>query len=427
MTMIFTHIWSTIISIITSCLQILRPLLPKNFGKKIENRSLTQSTLDEIYNQVSKHPLANRCIFFCSSAGEYDQAKPLMNSVKKLGILPVIIFFSESGILFAEKRKEENPYFLYPFDTIRNNKKIFNLIQPCMSFVVRQEVWPSFIYMSKSTCPTYLICISKSESAESKSNLFIKRLLYKNFNHLFTVSKADKTHLIKDLAIASNKITVAGDTKYDNVTQRAELKKSAITNLKSEFSKEFGDKKRIIIGSSWPADLKISCSNLKSFLTSGNITFIVAPHKISEESLCETENILENFELTYVRYSKRQETEDLDKIDIVILDTMGQLSEFYGICHLAVVGGANHYQVHNVLEPAAYGLPITFGPRHKNSHEAMDLVRKGLVTPTKTSSQFSTWLNQNISLNENEKNKMLSYVTSLTGASNIILEKTNDR
>ena len=217
-----------------------------------------------ISQQLSKHSVANRCIFFCSSAGEYDQAKPLMNSVKKLGILPVIIFFSESGILFAEKRKEENPYFLYPFDTIRNNKKIFNLIQPCMSFVVRQEVWPSFIYMSKSTCPTYLICISKSESAESKSNLFLKRLLYKNFNHLFTVSKADKTHLIKDLAIASNKITVAGDTKYDNVTQRADLKKSAIKTLKMNF--QTNSKKRIIVGSSWPADLKISCSNLKSFL-----------------------------------------------------------------------------------------------------------------------------------------------------------------
>lgn len=425
--MIFTHIWSTVISIITGCLQIIRPLLPKSFGTKFENRSLTKTKIDNISNQLSTHSVANRCIFFCSSAGEYDQAKPLINSVKDKGILPVIIFFSESGILFAEKRKEENPYFLYPFDTIKNNRKIFNLIQPCMSFVVRQEVWPSFIFMSTKTCPTYLICISKSESAESKLNLFLKRLLYKNFNHLFTVSKQDRTHLIKDLNIASNKITVAGDTKYDNVTQRAELKKLAIQNLEAEFSKELGDKTRIIVGSSWPADLKICCSNLKSFLNADDITFIVAPHKISEESLCETQNILEDFGLSYVRYSKRQAAKDLDKIDIVILDTMGQLSEFYGICHLAVVGGANHYQVHNVLEPAAHGLSITFGPRHKNSHEAMDLVRKGLVTPIKTPAQFSTWLNQNISLNENKKNKMLSYVTSLTGATNTILEKTNDR
>ena len=62
---------------------------------------------------------------------------------------------------------------------------------------------------------------------------------------------------------------------------------------------------------------------------------------------------------------------------------MGQLSEFYGICHLAVVGGANHYQVHNVLEPALM-VCHNIWTKHKNSHEAMDLVRKGLVTPIKT-------------------------------------------
>jgi 3-deoxy-D-manno-octulosonic-acid transferase len=369
-------------------------------------------------------------LFYCSSAGEYDQAVPVMKRYEEKGYLPVICFFSVSGIAFARKRKEKNPFFLYPIDTKKNAKRIMRATNPEQVIIVRQEIWPSFIYESTKTCPVYLINVSKSQSSDRLAATLVKKSLYPLFKKIFAVNESDKTYLISDLGLDPSTIEIAGDSKYDNVFERSLAQRETITNLMKEYAKITGEKglekTKVIVGSSWPEDVTLVSENIKELIDSYNFQLIIAPHKISEYYLKQTEDILIEDGLESVRFSERSDPDfSYTENQVIILDSMGQLTEMYALSEIALVGGANHYQVHNVLEPAAHGVNLTFGPLYKNSHEACDMVEESYVTPVATNKEFLGWLKQ--ALDSPHRNESIrNYVEGLSGASEKIMTSIND-
>ena len=133
-----------------------------------------------------------------------------------------------------------------------------------------------------------------------------------------------------------------------------------------------GSSHLLIAGSTWPADEDKLIKWINQSLPY-NWKIIIAPHQIEEILLLNLERTLNQ---SFVRYSQLTEKNTI-KAKVLIIDNIGMLTEFYRLGTLAYVGGGFGRGVHNILEPAACGLPIVFGPNYKKFNEAVELIERG--------------------------------------------------
>jgi len=120
---------------------------------------------------------------------------------------------------------------------------------------------------------------------------------------------------------------------------------------------------------------------------------IVAPHEPTSAHLAPIERWCELSGLTCARLGGAGAAD----VDVVLVDRVGVLGDLYALADLAFVGGGFHAAgLHSVLEPAAFGLPVVFGPRHANSRDAgLLLEARAAATASDTTSLEATltaWL-----------------------------------
>jgi len=133
-------------------------------------------------------------------------------------------------------------------------------------------------------------------------------------------------------------------------------------------------KKVIVIGSSWPEDEEVVVpAFLEIRKQLPNLLLVVVPHEPTLEHLEDLERRFNGTNAT-LRFSALNEYAG-EKV--IIVDSIGILLVLYASAHIAYVGGSFRQGVHNVLEAAVYGIPVLFGPRHKNSQEPAGLVEAG--------------------------------------------------
>lgn len=160
-------------------------------------------------------------------------------------------------------------------------------------------------------------------------------------------------------------VTIAGDTRFDRVLQIA----SAARDIKA--LEVFRGKSRLFLaGSSWPPDEEIIAGYILSH--PGSMKWVFAPHEIDKPNIERLEKLLGK---DVVRYSEF--TEEKAGARVMIIDNMGMLSSAYRYAGIAAVGGGFGKGIHNVLEPACWGIPILFGPNYGKFREAVDLIELG--------------------------------------------------
>ncbi len=374
-------------SALVSLLSLLAPLWG-SFSSKIrtffEVRKLDPAVLSKISEVRKKH---TRCVvFYCSSAGEYEQARPIAaHLVERCDVYVHFLFFSQSGLSFAQFRKEPFAFSLAPVDTFGNWKQLLDVLEPDSFLIIRHELWPACLRVASQRCPVYLVNASLKSGGSLR--LFIKSLLLSFVSRIYTVSEFEKTVFKQQFSTLNVPIRDIGDSKYDRVLERV----AKLQNQENRFSFLSHTQPRIIVGSAWPKDAELALSAFSHFRKTGAAgQLLVAPHQPDLEFLGFLESECEKLHLTCSRLSQ---ITGLDKqFDVVLVDSVGQLFDLYSCCDLAFVGGALHHKVHNVLEPAAFALPVAFGPFFSNSHEACELVQKNLVTIVKNADEFFQWM-----------------------------------
>ncbi len=143
----------------------------------------------------------------------------------------------------------------------------------------------------------------------------------------------------------------------------------------------------IVIGSSWIDDEEVYLTYINS---SKNIKFIIAPHNIKEE---EISRLILKINKQVVRFSSYNEN-DLTSADVLIIDTIGILTQIYAYADIAYVGGAFKTGLHNILEPATYGTPVVIGPKYSKFQEAKDLVALGSCLVVNNTEELSATFNR---------------------------------
>lgn len=305
--------------------------------------------------------------FHCASLGEFDMALPLMNKIREeiKDAFILTTFFSPSGMEHYHKRQHPLDLALYlPLDTPSNARTFIKKINPKIGFFVKYEFWSNHIFESKKH-GAKLYNISgifwKHHRFFKFYGSFFRKTLRK-FDHLF-VQNTNSQRLLNSIKI--NNVSVTGDSRYDRVLEN---KSHAI---REEILDSFTNEKQVFIaGSTWPDDEKI----LIPVINDVHDKVIIAPHDISEEHITNIEIALDR---SHVRFTNLEQNPDL-QAEILILDTIGHLANAYGYGKYAYVGGGFSGSLHNILEPAVFGLPVIIGPKHNKFPEAQQFIEAGI-------------------------------------------------
>jgi 3-deoxy-D-manno-octulosonic-acid transferase len=310
----------------------------------------------------------------CASLGEFDQGLPFLWAYKKA--FPqariVVSFFSPSGYNHYQKRHHcVDAACLLPLDTRSNAAAFLSHIQPKMVVFVKYEYWFNYIFtIKKRKIPLYSIStLLRKNQAFFKlwGGLFRKGL--KAFSHFYVQNNTTKELLH---AIQIDAVTVVGDTRYDHVhNQRLYALGNPAQNQPLEALRVLcKDRSVLVLGSSWLIEEEMVHAVYQSIPMDFTL---IAPHDISEKHLYEIEAM---FGDQCIRLS---ELSHYTNEKVVLIDCIGLLHQVYQLASIAIIGGGFTGKLHNILEPAAYGIPVMFGPKHSKFPEANLFLKKGLA------------------------------------------------
>jgi 3-deoxy-D-manno-octulosonic-acid transferase len=329
----------------------------------VDGRRVVFSTLEQ------KIKPSDKTIWFhAASLGEYEQGLPVIEKIKikypdhKI----VLTFFSPSGYEVRKNNTVTDVTVYLPLDTKKNAKQFLSLVHPEMAFFIKYEFWPNYLSeLRKLGTPTYLI-----SGIFRKNQLFFKwyggfyRTALDAFAYFFVQNESSKKLVLE---LGKTNVAISGDTRFDRVASI--LEKDNSLDFISEFKNET---LTVVVGSSWPKDesVLVDCINQ----ISGKVKFIIAPHNIKEEQIQELKNSISK---KVVLFSEKSD-KNLADYDVFIIDTIGILTKIYSYADIAYVGGGfGNPGVHNILEPATFGVPIIIGPNFSHFAEATALVNMG--------------------------------------------------
>ena len=324
--------------------------------------------------------------FHCASLGEFEQGLPIFKALRKTNPNKKIVlsFFSPSGFEIRKNTNIADVVVYLPLDTKKNAKRYIDIIHPELTLFVKYDIWPNLLNeLEKRHLKAYLI-----SAAFRKNQAYFRfygtklRKALSAFNHIFVQNKISKT-LLNSIDISN--VTFTGDTRYDRVSDQ--LNQDNTLEFISAFKQ---DKICVVIGSSWPEDdeLIIEFVNQNS---NQDIKYIIAPHNIKSNQI---ENLISKIELPTVQYSQKEQ-KDVSSYSVFILDTIGLLSKTYSYADIAYVGGAmGKTGLHNILEPAVFGVPIIIGTNYQKFPEAFLMIKNGGVISVDSSITFNLELSK---------------------------------
>ena len=349
--------------------------------------------------------------FHCASLGEFDQGLPLMNEIKSKNptIFLLVTFFSPSGFEHYQKRENNADYVCYlPLDTPSNARKFIQHFSPSKSFFVKYEFWGNYILEAKkNNSKIYNVSgIFRPKQRFFKWHGGFFRKILKQFDHFFVQNESSK-NLLNSIDVT--KVSITGDSRFDRVIENREKAKD------NKIIKSFkADDELLIVGSSWPADESV----ILPWINQSTKKVLIAPHQVDDKHV---EQIISGISRKVARYSFLKESSIMD-FDVLILDTIGQLASAYKYGTLAYVGGGFSGSLHNILEPAVFGLPVILGPKHTRFPEAQAFIDGGfgfsIETTTQFEKAFETILTDLKSIGDKER----SFVESSAGASERIYQ-----
>ncbi|WP_053991970.1 3-deoxy-D-manno-octulosonic acid transferase [Mangrovimonas sp. TPBH4] len=335
--------------------------------------------------------------FHCASLGEYEQGLPVFKKLRELypNHKVVLSFFSPSGYEIRKNSEIADTVVYLPLDYKRKAKKFVDLVHPEITVFVKYDIWPNVLNeLHRRHLKAYLISANfRPQQSYFKFYGGYMRKALNSFDHIFVQNESSKT-LLDSIGITQTSVT--GDTRFDRVSDQ----------LNQDNHLPFIDKFKqealcIVIGSSWPEDEALLIPHINSH-ASENVKYIIAPHNIKPNLIADLKT---QITAKTVLFSEK-EGKDLSQYSVFIIDTIGLLTKIYAYADIAYVGGAmGKTGLHNILEPAVFGVPVIIGKNYKKFPEAHNMIANGGVQSISSQSQLDSTLTQ-LTENESQRKKL---------------------
>ncbi|HEX6315947.1 MAG TPA: glycosyltransferase N-terminal domain-containing protein [Gemmatimonadaceae bacterium] len=327
------------------------------------------------------------------SVGEGLQARVVIEHVrqKRPDIQLAYTFFSPSAESFARTLPVDFSDYL-PFDTPGDAAAVLNALRPTALVFSKLDVWPLLVEQAAERGVRLGLVSGTVSDASSREGLVATALLHESYASLDLVGAASDADAQRIISLGADpaRVRVTGDTRYDQVWRRArntDLRSAVLAPLVST-------RPTLVAGSTWPADEEVLLAawpEVKRDIPDARL--VIAPHEPTPAHLSPIEAWAHGHGFALGRLG----SENASRADVVLVDRTGVLGELYALATVAFVGGGFHGAgLHSVLEPAAFGVPVAFGPRHSNSREAVLLHRSrggdSVATIDETIEALQVWL-----------------------------------
>jgi 3-deoxy-D-manno-octulosonic-acid transferase len=403
-----SHLYNVLITVINSLARVLAP-----FNSKI---SLWVKGLEGWEAKIKEKIKSGDHVVWmhCASLGEFEQGRPVLEALKlkNPGLKVVLTFFSPSGYEVRKGYTGADIVCYLPPDTPRNAARFINLVNPGLVIFVKYEFWNNYISeLYRKNIPLFLIsAIFRPDQHFFKWYGSFFRGMLKKFRMIFVQDEGSLV-LLESIGIENGML--AGDTRFDRVVQIA----GAAKNIQA--LEDFrGNEKLFLAGSSWKPDEEIIAEYINSY--PGSMKWVFAPHEIDKANIERLEKL---FKVKCVRFSEF--TEESVEARVLVMDNIGMLSSAYRYAYIAAIGGGFGKGIHNVLEPACWGIPVIFGPNHTKFMEAVELLEAGGAMSFKNYDEFKTildrWLTDKQAYSD-AASAAGRYVNDNTGATDLILQ-----
>ncbi len=311
-----------------------------------------------------------------ASLGEFEQGRPVMEVFREK--YPdwkiVLTFFSPSGYEVRKNYPHADMVCYLPADTRQNARDFLDQIRPDVAIFVKYEFWANYLFeLQKRGVTTLLV-----SALFRPSQPFFKwyggfwRKMLTCFSHIFVQNESSEK-LLQSIGIQN--ITIGGDTRVDRVlkiaegVQENEIVKTFVSGAGAPV---------LVAGSTWEADEALI------FVAATSWKRIIAPHEPSESNVLRICKLAGDAQ----RYSQN-EADRLSLANTLVIDNIGLLNTLYRYGSVAYVGGGFGKGIHNTLEPAAFGLPIIFGPKYEKFEEARQFVARGGAFPVRNAEELA--------------------------------------
>lgn len=303
-----------------------------------------------------------------ASLGEFEQGRPVLEAIRQQypSYKILLTFFSPSGYEVRKDYKGADYIYYLPLDTPRNARRFLEIARPQLAIFIKYEFWYHFLTaLYRQHVPTLLV-----SGVFRPGQVFFRwyggmfRRLLVQLTHIF-VQNDSSLACLEQLGIS--RASVAGDTRFDRVWALRE--EAQALPLIADYC---GSRKVLVAGSTWEAD-EILLSRWWS-RQQDDLQLVIAPHEVYESHI---QQLLQLFPEA-VRYTALKAGTVVAPGKVLIIDNVGMLAAMYRYAHIAYVGGGFGKEgIHNILEPAAYGRPVLFGPIYDKFPEAEELLQWG--------------------------------------------------
>ncbi len=354
--------------------------------------------------------------FHCSSLGEFEQGRPVIEAWRTAFPEDKILltFFSPSGYEIRKNYAQADHVAYLPLDTPGNARDFLEIVRPKVAFFVKYDLWLNFLAeLRQRSIPHYLFsALLRPDSKFLRSSLKDHyAAAFNGFGRIF--AQDEGTRKLLGPMVGEERIEVVGDTRFDRV---AELPDRFV---EVEGIAEFiGGRKCVVVGSSHGPDEQILWPTVKAMETK-EVAWIVAPHEIEEGKISQW---IAEWKGKMGRYSEREKMTGNEQV--LVIDNVGMLGRLYHYADLAYVGGGFGKGIHNTQEPASYGNPVLFGPKYEGFVEAVDMVRMGSAAVVGNAAELEgkvrEWL-ENDGLRESLREMNRTYIQDQAGATRHIM------
>ena len=310
--------------------------------------------------------------FHAPSVGEGLQALPVIELVRqrRREVQIAYTFYSPSAERFARSVKAEFSDYL-PFDRFDHAEAIVTALRPTALIFSKLDIWPALTESAAARGVKIAVVSATLPESSARRGVFARALLgdaYRAIDRVGAIEDADAERL-REQGVQRERITVTGDTRYDQVWLRAQKPSpSLVESLRSS-------RPTLVAGSTWPSDeehLLPAWPRIREKIPDARL--IIAPHEIDARHL---DSITKWARANHLQLA-RVDSPDATSAEVLLIDRFGILGDLYALADVAYVGGAFHAAgLHSVLEPAAFGAPVLFGPRHQKSSDAVKLLGAG--------------------------------------------------
>lgn len=310
------------------------------------------------------------------SLGEGLMAQAILAELRRARPEAQVLFthFSPS----AERLRDRMPadaFEYLPWDARPWLRPVMEAVRPALVAFVRTDVWPVLSAEARRAGASLALVNAVLGPGSSRLGPGARILLRPAHGRLSAVGAVDAEDAARFrlLGIPSSRLSVTGDARFDQVWARLQrLDRSAplLARLRDPAVPA------LVAGSTWPEDEERLVPALAPLVAAGRLRLILAPHEPVAAHLEGLEARLREAGIAAARLAEVERGPG-PLPPAVLVDRVGVLADLYAAGVLAYVGGGfGGSGLHSVVEPAALGIPVLFGPHAGNAREAKALERE---------------------------------------------------